>query len=136
LECIVSGYKTAYTVYLHNIYANILDVDVKNETQTKEQLSKEGRAEVLKNIKTIMWEKAGLIRSKESLESTILDLENLYNSIDKFCNVRYLKDLIILGRGICEAALKREESRGVHYRIDFPKENEEFRKHSILEKKI
>ncbi|EEP61019.1 L-aspartate oxidase [Sulfurihydrogenibium yellowstonense] len=134
LECIVSGYKTAYTVYLHNIYANILNVDIKNETQTKEQLSKEGRAEVLKNIKTVMWEKAGLIRSKESLESAILDLENLYNSIDKFCNVRYLKDLIILGKGICEAALKRKESRGVHYRIDFPEENEEFKKHSILEK--
>jgi aspartate oxidase len=33
---------------------------------------------------------------------------------------------------IAVAALAREESRGAHYRIDFPSKSLEFQKHSIL----
>ncbi len=134
LECIVSGYKTAYSVYIYNLYAKINKVNISNDNDEKEKLDKEGRLEILNKIKKIMWKNVGLVRSKESLEKAIKMLDDLYLTINNYCNVRYLKDLIILGKAISYSALSREESRGVHYRVDFPKESENFKVHSVLEK--
>ncbi len=134
LECIVSGYKTAYNIYIYNLYAKINRINIKNETDEKYKLDKEGRWKTLNKIKKIMWENVGLVRSKESLENAIKSLDDLYLDITNYCNVRYLKDLIILGKAISYSALNREESRGVHYRLDFPKESEDFKAHSILDK--
>jgi aspartate oxidase len=38
----------------------------------------------------------------------------------------------LLTRLIAQTALTREESRGSHFRVDFPAENEAFERHVVL----
>jgi len=46
-----------------------------------------------------------------------------------------LQNMILTARLIAQAALMREESRGVHYRNDFPERNDaQWQRHIILQK--
>jgi L-aspartate oxidase len=60
-----------------------------------------------------LWHEAGLIRSRESM-SRLLDSPHP------------------LVRGIAACGLAREESRGVHFREDFPIESEDFAGHLVV----
>jgi succinate dehydrogenase/fumarate reductase flavoprotein subunit len=82
-------------------------------------------------FKQIIWKNAGIIRSRNSLERAV----SLINSVEsdlkqaQIGNVRNvmrfleLKNMILVSRILCKAALLREESRGAHYRSDFPEED-------------
>jgi aspartate oxidase len=81
-----------------------------------------------------MWERVGILRNKDSLKRALREFEqisagNLSPSSRKF---------VTLARLIATAALWREESRGAHFRIDFPEPNEKWRVHSVqkLDKEI
>ncbi|MCH8201425.1 MAG: hypothetical protein IIB85_05855, partial [Chloroflexi bacterium] len=41
-------------------------------------------------------------------------------------------DLLTCSRLVTEAALSREESRGAHYRDDFPEPREDWRRHLVF----
>ena len=68
-----------------------------------------------------MWQKVGLIRRQSELESALTELNHLANQAT---NTR-TRNFATLARLITEAALWREESRGGHYRADFPKRDDE-----------
>ena len=79
-----------------------------------------------------MWQQAGIIRNKTGLEKAmgrINELQERHPNI-KISNSRDLYDAIKLSnmltvsRMICGAALMRTESRGAHYRTDFPQEDD------------
>jgi len=61
----------------------------------------------------MLWEDAGVIRNVEGLE-----------------RLRAVEPL--LPRLVAESALTREESRGAHFRSDFPTEDEAFATHVVL----
>ncbi len=63
-------------------------------------------------IPEIMWRGAGPVRSGESLTRALHELNDVNESSHRS-----------LAAGIVEAALDREETRGVHVREDFPNEN-------------
>ncbi|EDP74189.1 succinate dehydrogenase, partial [Hydrogenivirga sp. 128-5-R1-1] len=50
-------------------------------------------------------------------------------------NGYYIKDLLYLAKLIVLSAKNREESRGVHYRNDFPHEKDKYKKHTIIDNK-
>jgi len=82
---------------------------------------------VKKRIKRIMWERVGILREKDSLVRALSEFRqigsgNLSASSRKF---------VTLAQLVATAALWREESRGGHFRTDFPAQNEEFQVHSI-----
>ena len=43
-----------------------------------------------------------------------------------------LHNLVLTGRLITEAALRREESRGAHFRSDFPQASTEWQRHIVF----
>jgi L-aspartate oxidase len=82
---------------------------------------------VRKRIKRVMWERVGILRDRDSLERALKEFRqiaagNLTTSSRNFVTLAML---------VATAALWREESRGGHYRTDFPEQREEWRFHSI-----
>ena len=91
----------------------------------------------LTKIRDLMWRHVGIIRNRKELASTIEQLccMELPKS-EKAGRVEHeLRNLHSLALLIARAALAREESRGSHYRSDFPYRNDEdFNKHSVVER--
>ena len=82
---------------------------------------------VKKRIKRVMWERVGIVRDRDSLARALKEFDqiaggNLGTSSRNF---------VMLAKLIATAALWREESRGGHFRTDFPEQHEEWRVHSI-----
>ena len=85
---------------------------------------------VREKLRLLMWEKAGIIRTKEKLSELTSDINILKNRLDQ-CGIGDWKELIdkseinnmlLTGEMITKSALARKESRGSHFRIDFPDE--------------
>lgn len=90
-------------------------------------------AGLLKELQKKMWQNAGLLRDAAGLSAMRQDLDRLrvVPNADRasleFANLHAVAELIVL------SALAREESRGAHYRIDFPKRDDaQFSKHSVV----
>ncbi len=80
-----------------------------------------------------MWNDVGISRTKESLLQARIKLDQLaqmldqigVGSIDRQYSITWqdwmnLNNLILVSKSVTEAALSRENSRGAHYRDDFP----------------
>ena len=80
-----------------------------------------------------MWQKVGIIRDEAGLRTALADLNSLEEELDRTgiadgnraFNLTWhdwlnLKSLAQVSRAIAEAALARTDSRGAHYREDFP----------------
>src|SRR3989339_1719126 len=84
-------------------------------------------------IKSHMWKNVGIIRSKESLEQA----KAMISSVEKQLNFEpgskeeiELKNMVLVAKLITQAALERTESRGAHFRQDFPRtNNQNWQKH-------
>jgi L-aspartate oxidase len=72
-------------------------------------------------IRDLMWRCAGLFRTREDLERAVaaLDAEELVAPPPTADGWRH-RNLATVARLIARAALRREESRGGHFRADFP----------------
>ncbi|MFZ0661987.1 MAG: L-aspartate oxidase [Acidobacteriaceae bacterium] len=86
-----------------------------------------------KRLQQRMWKDAGLLRDAEGLSAMRQELERLRvaPSADRasleLANLHAVAELIVL------SAIAREESRGAHYRNDFPKRDDaHFAKHSVM----
>jgi len=83
----------------------------------------------------VMWRQVGILRNGRDLSNAIERLEHLSLPKEaKPCRQNHeLRNLHALGLLITRSALAREESRGSHYRSDFPyRDDENFRKHSLV----
>lgn len=72
-------------------------------------------------VQELMWWKVGLIRRAEDLKVAV---EELTRMCEENVNAR-TRNFATLARLMAEAALWREESRGGHYREDFPQRDDE-----------
>jgi L-aspartate oxidase len=82
---------------------------------------------VRKRVKRVMWERVGILRDKGSLQRAIAEFEQIASSNLSTSS----RNFVTLATLVAKAALWREESRGGHYRTDFPEQREAFRVHSI-----
>jgi len=89
----------------------------------------------MSNLKNLMWDKVGIIRSKESLTEAVNILSAWQKGLPLTERVSYeLSNMILTGHLITEAALVREESRGAHFRTDFPDTLPAWQHHLIFTK--
>jgi L-aspartate oxidase len=93
--------------------------------------------ESIRNIQSAMWKHAGLLRDKALLASIPLPHDDWLIAREKSTMTRRMHEAQSLSRiahAIVRSALGREESRGAHYRSDFPvHDDRRYRgKHSLL----
>jgi L-aspartate oxidase len=82
---------------------------------------------VKKRVKRVMWERVGILRDKESLQRAISEFDQIAKSNLSMSSANF----VTLAMLVAKAALWREESRGGHFRNDFPEQHEKWRVHSI-----
>ena len=72
-------------------------------------------------IRDLMWRRAGLFRDRAGLEEAVAKLEAASAVAQPHTpEGRRHRNLLTVARLIARASLRREESRGGHYRADFP----------------
>jgi L-aspartate oxidase len=77
-------------------------------------------------VRGLMWRNAGLFRSREGLLEAVATLERVSTtSSSRTAEESRHRNLLTVARLIARAALRREESRGGHYREDFPQRNDQ-----------
>ncbi len=117
LECVSSGLEVSRTITrdlesLGRIRVSSIDDRVK---------FKEPRAEDLNEIREVMWRYVGIVRDEEGLTYAL----KYFSKKDLPPQLKALVEALVM------CAIERRESRGVHYRKDFPHSVEELKAPSI-----
>jgi L-aspartate oxidase len=91
------------------------------------------RSPGLTALQQLCWDKVGIIRDKEGLTQAAGDLVAWQQSLSQPADqpTYELSNLVLTGRLLTEAALIREESRGAHFRSDFPEASPRWQCHII-----
>lgn len=78
-------------------------------------------------IRTLMWNYVGIVRSQKRLERASHRLKNILHEVrEYYSNYRIhtdtleLRNIAIVADLTVECALQRKESRGIHYNLDYP----------------
>jgi L-aspartate oxidase len=90
----------------------------------------------LPKLQSLMWDNVGIIRSGEGIEEAagiLASWESLLPQPSDRPSYE-LNNLVSCARLMTEAALLRKESRGAHFRADFPKTSPEWQRHIVFKK--
>jgi len=99
--------------------------------------TREGRGadEIIRAVRDLAWKNIGIVRSGSGLREAIEQLDKWRQCLPAMTSRRQCEASNIFQTAllIARSALARQESRGAHYRLDYPSHNDaRFRKHSIV----
>ena len=126
LGAIYGGRRAAKTVALE--YDGTLYENVKEKTTSDSDMTAENDSEFAAALSDILCDGLSIIRSSDGLLNAISRLEELCATAPQN-SVSYKR--AIFGEAMLRSALLRQESRGAHYRSDYPKENETLAKRTV-----
>lgn len=119
-------------------------------TYVQKDLLKNGKLDTkatMQKARDLIWEYAGIVRNEKRLEAGIKALAALKQSVEKnglknstttFTTIlekTRVYAVLDLGELVMKGALARKESRGGHYREDYPKKNTKYLKNYLFQKK-
>jgi L-aspartate oxidase len=94
-----------------------------------------GVEEIIGKIQDVMWNDVGIVRTRLGMQRAIKTLEEIAPKLahPKTRRAREVANLHLTALLVARSALTREESRGAHYRMDYPDhDDKKFLKHSVL----
>ncbi len=134
LEALVMAHRGADSVNDYLKKADFAKVEIPEWVDGEVQDSDE-RVVLTHNweeLRKAMWDYVGIVRSTKRLKRAKKRIENLGIEINEYYwNTKVepllleLRNLILVSDLIVNCALQRQESRGLHYTLDFPKKSEE-----------
>ena len=129
LECVVCAYEVAD--YLQHFELNAPKQIDSKILETIEKYSDEIYLEEIdvskmrSRLQDLMWNGAGIIRSSDTLSNALIELDELkaeFHRTDKCLSKEEyeFKNMLIVAEMVITSALRRKESRGAHFRTDYP----------------
>ncbi len=92
-------------------------------------------------IRRLMWDYVSIVRTDNRLRRAAARLRNLKKEVREFywghrvnADILELRNLVTVASLIVECALRRRESRGLHYTLDYPETDGKFLKDTLLRK--
>jgi L-aspartate oxidase len=124
LEGLVFGARAAQAMKIAARPAQLPDVEVER-CQPRARAGVD-RVPSAAAVGDLMWRRVGVVRERRALEDAVDQLESWYSALTAQRQTpphddetRRLRSLVTVGLLIARAALRREESRGAHFRTDF-----------------
>ncbi len=90
---------------------------------------------LITQIQDLMWNEVGIVRMRPGMQKAVKTLEDMAPKLahPKTRRAHEAGNLHQAGLLVARSALAREESRGAHYRIDYPDhEDKRFLRHSVI----
>ncbi len=109
---------------------------VVHHLEEPQRVPKKLPAPSLSALQDLLWDKVGIIRNGENLARAAGILAGWQECLSPPADrpSSELSNLILTGRLVTEAALIREESRGAHFRLDFPQSSPDWLRYIALVK--
>ena len=82
-------------------------------------------------LRQLLWQRAGIMRDAQRLEQARQELGAWRIPSPRTRREHEDTNMLLVARLLVEAALLREESRGAHARLDFPRVEERWRRHLV-----
>jgi len=90
-------------------------------------------------IRTLMWNYVGIVRTNKRMQRALERLELINREVSKYyrefqpnSDIVELRNLALVALLTVKCAIKRKESRGIHYNLDYPNSSNEERKDTII----
>lgn len=139
--CLVFGFRAGLAASLYSSTLEEADEAILKGSASSltEAINSEGGVDsghVREVVQKIMWEGVGIIRDKSGLERalrTFNDLRDQRVSSKNPAEKLLIPMMLDNAEAIALSAMIREESRGAHFRRDFPETKEEWRKRIVLQ---
>jgi L-aspartate oxidase len=94
-----------------------------------------GVEDLIGQIQLLMWNEVGVVRTRMGMQRTVQNLEEMTPQLahSKTRRAQEAANLHLAALLVARSALAREESRGAHYRMDYPDhDDKKFLKHSVI----
>jgi len=96
-----------------------------------------------RELKRLMWDCVGIVRSNYRLEEAMERIELVRHSVDRYFETHPLSDesielrnMVTVAYLIIESAMRRKESRGLHYNSDYPERDDaNWKRDTIIRRK-
>ncbi|MGX5174653.1 L-aspartate oxidase [Aliikangiella sp. IMCC44653] len=134
LECLV--YARAAAINIFKQASQLKDYEVSIPLWDESQVSNSDEEVVVSHnwheLRHLMWNYVGIVRTTKRLERARRRIELLKQEVKEYysnfkvnSNLLELRNLITVAELIIECAMRRKESRGLHYTLDYPEPSQQ-----------
>ncbi|HYB20987.1 MAG TPA: FAD-binding protein [Thermodesulfobacteriota bacterium] len=153
-ECAVSGQIAGKSAALYSKSVkgpNISLPEVEENIHQMDRLMEQGKkgefrpSTIIRELQDLMYHKVGVIRDEKGLQEAIEGIHRLKSKTERIqitpgriynkelIDVLDLDNMLLMAELITVSALSRKESRGAHYRADFPvQDDQNWEKHTVI----
>ena len=135
LEALVMADRAAARAGEESLSANSQVPSPPSGVSSSSDVSDDRIAQLRGRLQSRMWQNAGIVRSDDGLAIAHRDLLTLAEEGDKMGRTvagMELRNLLAVSRLVVECALRRVESRGLHYNEDHPKPDDRYQRDTVI----
>ncbi len=141
LECMVTAHHCAKIISQDPVKTVSLMKPI--FTTSKKLLKNDDEMVVIhhmwEEIRRLMWNYVGIVRSNRRLQRALhrlqlinQEIHDYYSQLPPHSDIEELRNIALVAELTVRCALRRKESRGIHFNLDYPETRQEWKKDTIL----